>query len=182
MERTDDSTVETDEYADTERQGIVDHYTTLAIQMILADPWVSVPVMVEYMLSIGPWSVTGDIVSVFRGRVISRSTMNRLNSIRIAVLQGNTEMMPITTEVRDGSKPGYDEYVHWWAPYVRGEDGVLFPIDATNLEGEMAPRYPRDGSSTEEMLQVIDSDASAEDMSENAIEEDPGNDETDILM
>ena len=50
MEWTEDSTtLDTDAYSDTGRQGLVDHYATLAIQAIALNPWASVAEIMGYM-------------------------------------------------------------------------------------------------------------------------------------
>ena len=162
MERTEYSTtMDTDELTNTERQSMVDHCATLAIQMILANPWASIPEMMEYINATGPWPTTGRIVAVFRGRVIFRSMMNRLNIIRLAVLRGEAGSLPITTGVPDGSIPANDQYAHWWAPYFQ-EGGEMYPANETNMEGAMLQRYPHLGISTEELLLPLGSERSGE--------------------
>ena len=171
MEWTEETTtMDTDEYTDAERQSMVDHYGTLAIQMILENPWASIPEIMEHMINTGPWSTAGGIVAVFRGRVVFRSMMNRLDIIRGAVLRGEEGELPITTGVPDGSVPSNDPYINWWAPYVQ-EGGEMYPISVEHMRGELLPRYPHMGVSTEELLMPLE----REETEETSTEEEEGN-------
>ena len=171
MEATEESTtMDTDEFTDTERPSLVDHYGTLAIQMIQANPWASVPEVMEYMIQTGPWSTVEQIMAVFRGRAVFRGMMRRLNIVRIATLRGEVGGLPIETGEPDGS-------IHWWAPYVQ-EGGEEYPISVAHLEEAMLQRYPHLGIDTEELLQPMEGELSEEE----GTEEEEGENNLDVDM
>ena len=149
--------------------------------MIFVNPRVSIPEVSEYMITTGPRPATEQIMAVFRGRVIFRSMMNRLNIIRPAVLRGELGSLPTMTGAPDGSVPMNDPYINWWAPYVQ-EGGEEYPISVTHLEGATLQRYPHMGISTEELLQLLGGEISEEMDAETEENNCPEEKEGDISM
>ena len=70
MEETEDSTTDTEGYTEEDRQGIVDTLVTVMLQLIMEDPWISIPNMMDRMIETGPMHERVDILELFRGRPI----------------------------------------------------------------------------------------------------------------
>ena len=88
MEETDDSTTDTGGYTEEDRQGIVDTLVTVMLQLIMEDPWMSIPNMMDRMIETGPMSEREDKLELFRGRPIFWRVARRLEIVRAAAAGG----------------------------------------------------------------------------------------------
>ena len=55
------------QYTAEDRQGLVDHYVTLVLQMLLEGPWHPLPEITGILVWVGPLRTPGQIFKVFGG-------------------------------------------------------------------------------------------------------------------
>ena len=85
----------------------MDLYVTMTIQLILEDPRISIPETLEILLWATPLQTLGRIVGLFRRLPTPRAPMNRLDALRLAVLQYDVGGLPITTAIPENEEVGY---------------------------------------------------------------------------
>ena len=171
MEETEDSTTDTDGYPVDDRQGIVDTMVTVMLQLIMEDPWISIPNMMDRMTEFGPLHDRDGIMEVFRGRPIFRRTTSRLEVVRAAAVNGTLRELPISTRVPENERvgvtiPGTDRYIGWWAPQVEC-DGFIFPVNMITVPGGVLYRYPHEEEDTEAYFRGEDDKSTEEENTED---------------
>ena len=138
MEDTEDSTTDTTRYLDADRRGIVNHYVTLMLQLVHEDPWISVPDIADFLVSVGPLQSAGQIARLFRGGTTFHKTVDRMAAVRTTMLQENINGLRIATRISAGeqvgdAKPRCNNYIGWWSPQVTGRS-TIFPIRAIGVD------------------------------------------------
>ena len=139
MDLTEEPTTDTMQYTAEDRQGIVGRYVKQALNMLLEDPWFSLPEITEFLAWVGPLRTSGQNFTVFRGGPIYRRTLERMDRARVAVLRGEEWGLPRTTRLPENAEVGdtiplYDGYILWWSARV-AVDGPPFPVRVIWVEG-----------------------------------------------
>ena len=107
MEDADDSTTDTQRYSDADRQGSADGLATLMLQLILEDPWISAPDMMDRLVRAGPLHSRNQLLEVFRGRPNWQRAVDRMEVVRAAAASGEVSGIPVTTEVPEHERVGH---------------------------------------------------------------------------
>ena len=141
-----------------DRQGIIEHYTTIMLQKLVWGPFSSIPEIITTLQYAGPFESKQEIFEVFGGRRNLKRTISRMNAVRRATLQGNLGDLPMSSRPYIGEEvgetvPETDEFIDNWAPWSGGQDysfseGVLF-----DDEEEELVRYPHLGEDTDEFME-----------------------------
>ena len=71
-----------------DRQGIIEHYTTVILQKLVWGPFSSIPEIITTLQYAGPFDDRQDIYEAFGGRRNLMRTIKRMNAVRRAALQG----------------------------------------------------------------------------------------------
>ena len=151
-----------------DRQGLIDHYTTVMLQVIWG-PFSSLPEIMKTLRSAGPFEEKQEIFEIFGGRTILKQTIERMRVVRVAALEGALGDLPVETRPRDGENvgftaPGSDRFIGCWALWwKRGEEYIF--MDA-HLVGEQEEanlaRYPHEGEDTDTYMLDTDTEPEAE--------------------
>ena len=88
-------TTDTWGYSDEERQGLVDAYSTISIQLMLEDPSISMQQITDYLGRVGPWQSKGRVIGIFRGGPILHQTTDRMNVIRMVAPRDEVGGLPL---------------------------------------------------------------------------------------
>ena len=131
-------------------QGTVNIYVTMALQLILMNPWISTPQILAGLVEVD-WagSETG-ILRYFGGWRIFAQTIDRMETLRAGVINERMMDFPITTApLAEGAfgmrPPEPDGSITWRAPQLeRGGPPFLFRIVRAG-EGVLH-RYPHQGT------------------------------------
>ena len=156
MNTSDESTTGSEGYGEGERQSIVDMYVTVALQCIINDPWASIPAVLRTLAGVGPAGSREEIIELFGAESVFKTTIRRLDIIRVAVIRGALNTLPITTMPTPGGMVGHtmpenDGFIRRWAPVVEG-DQPAFVFRIMACQEERLNRYPHDGDQTEDGL------------------------------
>ena len=140
-----------------DRQGIIEHYTTIMLQKLARGPFSSIPEVINTQQYAGPFESKQEICEMFGGRRNLKRTITRMNAVRRATPQGTLEDLPTSTrpyinEEVGETVPETDEFIDNWAPWSGGMDysfmeGVLFD----DQEEELV-RYPHLGEDTDDFM------------------------------
>ena len=173
MEVDDPSETESTEIgvSQGDRQGLIDHYTTVMLQQVIWRPYSSVPEIMKTLRNAGPIEEKQEIIEIFGGRAILKQTIERMRAVRVAALEGALGDLPVETRPRDGENvgdtvPGSDRFIGCWAPWWRRGEEYIF-MDAY-LVGEQEEtdlaRYPHEGEDTETYMLDTDTETEAEEV------------------
>ena len=147
----------------TRDQETVNIYVTMALQLILMNPWISAPQILAGLVSVD-WagSETG-ILRYFGGWQIFAQTIDRMETLRAGVINERMMDFPITTaplaEGAFGTRPPEpDGFITWWAPQLEG-GGPPFLFRIVRAGEGVLHRYPHQGiytvdNSDEEMTDL----------------------------
>ena len=120
----------------------VDEYTKRIVDLIIDDPCISVPSILQRLGQEGPCSSERSVVHLFGGPRMFRRTRHRLEVCRWALVTHRWEELPFKMDIqyrqwegkrRYHSKPdSNDDWVSWWAP-----DMFSFtPFESVEMESE----------------------------------------------
>ena len=153
---------------------------TVMIQMIIRDPWTTVEEILNYLLWIGPHGSTGRLLRMFGGRGIFQRTLERLQIVRQAKIQGRLRELPLEVERFDGTIPEIAGNIQMWAPQVaEGEHPFLHPPPGASMPWEPLNRYPHEGVYSDDLWEEQDMEdedslegSAGEEVSEAEIDDD----------
>ena len=122
-----DSTESTETHEMTEyHQEEVDRCTKHIVDMILEDPYISVPEILRQLAAGGQNGSEASVVHMFGGRQIFRKTCRRMEILRWVLVTHQWEWLPFQMDIqyrewegkrRYHRKPdSNDDWVSWWAP------------------------------------------------------------------
>ena len=130
-------------------QQTVNMYFTLMIQIILTDPWISTPQVLNTLVEMGWTGSRHHILRCFGGWQTFSQTIARMEQIRAGAINGRMRGLPVTTSAPPEGQlgrqiPEPDGFIAWWAPQPeRAGPPFLFRIAHAGM-GELH-RYPHSG-------------------------------------
>ena len=162
-----------------DRQGLIDHYTTVMLQQVMWRPFSSIPEMLKTLCEAGPFDEKQEIIEIFGGRAILKKTIGRMTVVRVAAIKGTLGDLPVETRPIEGESVGHtvpstDRFIGCWAPWKRGDEYIFMD---THLIGEQDKvdigRYPHEGEDTDTYLMDTDTETEGmEESDEHAVAED----------
>ena len=162
-----------------ERQGLIDHYTTVMLQQVIWRPVSSVPDIMRTLGQMGPWDKKQDIFEIFGGRATLLQTIRRMQVVRVAALQGTLGDLPVETRPHEGEDvgvtvPSTDRFIGYWAPWQRGEEYIFMDAHLMGDQEEVdLARYPHEGEDTDTFMLDTDTESVEEEVqSERAVDAD----------
>ena len=145
QQTTTDSTVSyTQAETDADRRSMIEYYVDQLLRRVVERPYDSIPQLFQYATRGGPCLSQADVLRLFGGRIIFRSTCRRMNMIRRAVLNDTMSEVPVDLRTWEGQErpemdPPYTDYRHLWCPSL--DCPTLFWYVTENMEEEIY-RYP----------------------------------------
>ena len=145
MEQTTDSTVSyTQAEYPGDRQDVIAQYVDRIIRRITERPYDSVPQLFQHVALDGPCQNPADVLRLFGGRIIFCHTCRRMSIIRKAVLNNETDAMPVELRMRTergqpGLDPPFTDYRHFWCPHL--DSPRLYWYEVEGMREEIY-RYP----------------------------------------
>ena len=141
-----------------DRQGIIEHYTTVMLQKLVWGPFSSIPEIVSTLQYAGPFESKQEIFEVFGGRRNLRRTIMRMNVVRRAALQGTLEDLPMSSRPYSDEEvgetvPETDEFIDNWAPWSGGGDFSFMDGGMFDDQEEDIVRYPHAGVDTDDFME-----------------------------
>ena len=127
MELGTDSTESTESREITEcQQAEVDKYTKRIVELMIRDPCVSVPGILQQLKTGGLRSSEESVVHLFGGPELFRKTCRRMEILRWVLVTHQWEAMPFQMDIQyrewEGRRQYFikpdsnDDWVSWWAP------------------------------------------------------------------
>ena len=144
---------------------------SLILHKLMADPYVSVPEIMEMLQQTGPYETKQTVLQIFGGREILKKTLKRMSIVRRAALRKELTDLPLGVRPQMGEEtvnvtPEIDRFVLGWAPWktveerhhesgLRRESGEFTFEDNPKLENgqQEINRYPHQGEDTEGYLE-----------------------------
>ena len=109
--------------ADWENQDGVNLCVTGHMQLLIFDPWVTVEEILNYLSRIGPEGSVSRLMHMLGGRAIFQQTLEKMEIIRQARIQGTMSAIAKDTKPCKGTIPEIDPRDRWQHPLV-GAAGV----------------------------------------------------------
>ena len=130
-------------------QESVNIYTTLIIQLIVINPYISAAQLLDNISHIPQAGPRSRILRLFGGWDVFVNTVRRMEPLRAGIATGNINNLPITTRApeHDGMNealPNPDGHIAWWAPQV-GMNAPPFLFRMIQNDDETLRRYPHQG-------------------------------------
>ena len=154
-----------------EQQKEIERCATLMLRKLMADPYASVPEIMEMLQQTGLYETKQTVLQIFGGREILKKTPKRMNIVRRAALRKELTELPLGARLQMGEEtvnvtPEIDRFVLSWAPWktveerhhesgLRRESGEFTFEDNPKLENgqQEIRRYPHQGEDTEGYLE-----------------------------
>ena len=154
-----------------EQQDEIERCTTIMLRKLMADPYASVPEIMEMIIQMGPYASKQTVFQIFGGREILRRTLRRMRIVRYAALRKELADLPLGVRLKIGEEvmnvtPGIDRYALSWAPWrtveerhhesgLQRETGEYVFQENPQLEQEQQEidRYPHPGEDAEGYLE-----------------------------
>ena len=162
-----------------DRQGLIDHYTTVMLQQVIWKPYSSIPEIMRTLSRVGPYEEKQDILEIFGGRATLKQTIKRMQVVRVAALMGALGDLPVETRPREGEEvgitvPGTDRFIGYWAPWWREDEYIFMEAHLVGEQEEVdLVRYPHEGEDTDECMLDTDTESEAgETLEEELMDED----------
>ena len=135
-------------------QELVNIYVTIALQLILTDPWISAPQILFRISTLGWAGSREQILRRFGGWGVFSRTIQRMETLRAGAV--NDRLMdfpiaaiPLTVSGFGDQLPDIDGYIAWWAPQMEDQDHP-FTFSISRARGGVLHRYPHENTDTEE--------------------------------